>query len=352
MDIIRLGFSAVESGLVPDQLTRIGIRRICRRQISVHSANSEGVYPLVESFIQSLDNEPIAPLSHKANEQHYELPPEIFDRVLGSHKKYSCCLWPEKRMTLDDAEEAALIETCKRAEIENGQRILELGCGWGSLSLWMGEHYPQSEIMAISNSTVQRLYIEKQIVLRRLNNVRVLTLDMNDFASTFARDYVEPFDRIVSVEMFEHMRNYRSLLSTLADHLSLDGKVFLHFFCHRHLAYPFETEGSVNWMGKHFFTGGMMPSADLIKRFDDSLRVTRHWTWNGEHYKRTAGAWLDNFDTRQTEIIPILQSVYGIDDGRIWFHRWRIFFLAIQELFGFSSGEEWFVSHYLLEHAR
>jgi len=350
MNVLRIGLSAAENGLLPDSITRIGIRRLCLRQLKAHSASNLPLDPKVETFIRTLDDEPIAPLPHKANEQHYGLPPEFFERFLGRHRKYSCCFWPEKRMTLDDAEEAALEETCRRAEIQDGQRVLELGCGWGSLCLWMAERYPRTEIMAISNSVTQRRYIEQQIVLRRLNNLRVLTIDMNDFASTFARDYVEPFDRIISVEMFEHMRNYRRLLKSLACNLAPEGKLFLHIFCHRYLAYPFETEGSVNWMGKHFFSGGMMPSADLLRRFDEELRVTRHWTWNGEHYKRTAEAWLDNFEMRQTEVLPILQSVYGIDDGRVWFHRWRIFFLAVQELFGYSNGEEWFVSHYLLEH--
>lgn len=353
MDLLRLGLSAVENGIIPDRITRIGIRRLCANHLKARSsAASICCDPEVEAFIQSLDHEPIAPLPHKANEQHYELPPEFFERVLGRHRKYSCCLWLDKPMTLDEAEESALEETCRRGEITDGQRILELGCGWGSLSLWMAEHYPNSRITAISNSATQRRYIEEQIVLRRLNNLRVLTVDMNDFANSFSGQDTHSFDRIVSVEMFEHMRNYRRLLSVLSRHLTSNGKMFIHIFCHRYLAYPFESEGSENWMGRHFFSGGMMPSADLLRRFDENLRVTKHWVWNGEHYKRTAEAWLDNFDMRQAEIMPILQSVYGIDDGRIWFHRWRIFFLAVQELFGYSQGEEWFVSHYLLEPAR
>lgn len=353
MDLLGLGLNAAEIGIVPDRITRIGIRRLCAAHLRVRSsAASICCNPEVEAFIRSMDHEPIALFPQKVNEQHYELPPEFFERILGVHRKYSCCLWLDRTMTLDEAEEAALKETCQHAEIEDGQRILELGCGWGSLSLWMAEQYPSSRITAISNSVAQRRFIEEQIVIRRLNNLRVLTVDMNDFASAPIKRDAIPFDRIVSVEMFEHMRNYRQLLAELSRHLSREGKLFIHIFCHRYLAYPFESDGSENWMGRHFFSGGMMPSADLMRRFDENLRVTRHWLWNGEHYKRTAAAWLDNFDMRQAEILPILQSVYGIDEGRVWFHRWRIFFLAVQELFGYSQGEEWFVSHYLLEQAR
>ena len=351
--MLQLGIEAVERGLVPDGITRWAIRGLCERHL--HSTLGTAILPTgpsVEAFIASLRDEPIAPLPHKANEQHYELPPEFFATVLGPRRKYSCCLWQDNGTTLDEAEEAALEETCRRAEIADGQQILELGCGWGSLCLWLAERYPHANITAISNSAPQRHYIESVAAARKLSNLKVYTVDMNAFPTAMEEQSHGPFDRIVSVEMFEHMRNYERLLASIAPYLKPDGKLFVHLFCHRSLAYPFQSEGPTNWMGRYFFSGGMMPSADLLRRFDRDLKVTRHWSWDGRHYQRTAEAWLENLDDRRSDVIPILQSAYGHDDGRRWLHRWRMFFLAVAELFGYSQGEEWFVSHYLLEHAR
>jgi cyclopropane-fatty-acyl-phospholipid synthase len=242
--------------------------------------------------------------------------------------------------TLADAEAASLAETCRRAELADGQDILELGCGWGSLSLWMAERYPGSRITAVSNSRPQREYIEGQARARGLANLAVLTDDMNRFAAPGR------YDRVVSVEMFEHMRNYSLLLNRIHGWLRPGGKLFVHIFCHRSFAYPFETDGDDNWMGKWFFTGGIMPSDDLLARFQDDLRLERQWRWNGVHYQRTAEAWLENLDRRRKDVMPVLRAAYGERDAVRWFHRWRMFFLAVSELFGFRGGEEWFVGHY------
>jgi len=249
------------------------------------------------------------------------------------------------------AEEAALAETAEHAELTDGQTVLELGCGWGSLSLWMAGRYPASRIVAVSNSHAQRATIESIARERRLSNLTVITADMNDFSPRSTGVATEEFDRIVSVEMFEHMRNYQELLHRVRSWLQPDGKLFVHIFCHRHLAYPFASEGAANWMGRHFFTGGMMPSADLLHRFDEDLQVSREWRWNGQHYAQTALAWLENLDQNRNQVLPILQHTYGRKNAERWFERWRIFFLAVAELFAFGDGNEWFVGHYLLAHA-
>lgn len=341
MSLFSLGIAAVERGLVPDVLTRRAIRRLCVRRLS--DCASAG---MDTEFTRSLRIGAIAPVPNKANEQHYELPPEFFAAVLGPRRKYSCCYWRDDAASLADAEEDALEITCQRAELADGQEVLELGCGWGSLSLWMAERYPRNRITAVSNSSLQRSFIEGQARRRGLTNLRVMTADMNEFAPPLpARG---GFDRIVSVEMFEHLRNYEALLDRIAGWLRHDGRLFVHMFCHRQFAYPFETDGETDWMGRHFFTGGLMPDAGLLRRFDRRLRVARQWTWNGRHYRRTAEAWLANLDRHRRIVLPILAAAYGPREARCWFHRWRTFFLAVAELFGYAGGDEWFVSHCLL----
>jgi cyclopropane-fatty-acyl-phospholipid synthase len=279
----------------------------------------------------------------RANEQHYEVPSAFFEQVLGPRRKYSCCYWPNDVTDLDGAEEAALRLTCERADLADGQTILDLGCGWGSLSLWMAEHLHGARIVAISNSSSQRRYIEAQAAARGLTNLSVVTADMNAF------DSAERFDRVVSLEMFEHMRNWRTLFRRIHGWLRPGGRFFMHVFCHRDTPYLFEDNGEDDWMSRHFFTGGMMPSDDLALRFQDRLSLVRQWRWCGLHYEKTANAWLTNMDSRRDAILPILAECYGADQADLWWQRWRLFFMACAETFGYDGGERWWVSHYLFE---
>ncbi len=345
--MLQIGIDAVERGLVPDVLTRAAIRRLCRaRLLKSDQGETEQAPGVQQAFVESMRHGPIAPVPEKANQQHYELPPEFFSTILGPRRKYSCCYFANVDSTLAQAEETALIATCARAQLSNGQDILELGCGWGSLSLWIAEQFPGSRITAVSNAAPQRRFIELEARRRGLGNLRIVTADMNDFAPRSNQ-----FDRVVSVEMFEHMRNYEQLLARIASWLRPAGKLFVHIFCHRRLAYAFESDGAANWMGQHFFTGGIMPSSDLLQRFNRDMIVTGQWTWPGIHYQRTCAAWLANMDARRNEVHSILVSTYGSNHAWRWLNRWRTFFLSGAELFGYARGREWCVSHYLLEQA-
>ena len=296
------------------------------------------------AFAREMAERPIAEHADAANAQHYELPPEFFELCLGPRLKYSCCLYPTGEETLAQAEIAALTETCDHAGLADGQSILELGCGWGSLSLWMAERYPNARITAVSNANGQRRFIEARAQALGLTNLTVLTCDMNNFAID------RRFDRIVSVEMFEHMANWRALLGRARAWLAPEGRMFIHVFSHRTTPYRFEVSDRADFIAQHFFTGGVMPSHDLIRQYGDLFEVEQDWRWIGTHYQKTALHWLANMDAHAERIARIMQTAYG-DDARLWTRRWRRFYLATAGLFGDSDGREWGVSHYCLRPA-
>jgi len=337
-----------ETGLVPDSVIRAGIRRLCRQRLKeIRAKDPEVAAANLDRFVTAMNEAPIALVPELANEQHYEVPPAFFDQVLGVHRKYSCCYWDDGVSGLDQAEARALEITCARAGIEDGMAVLDLGCGWGSLSLWIAERYPHCSVTAVSNSAPQRRHIEGLAAERRLDNLRVVTRDMNRFVPE--HQPARPYDRIVSIEMFEHMRNYRRIFQHIAGWLKPEGRFFLHIFCHRLCAYEFLDEGPSDWMGRHFFSGGIMPSDDLPLRFQERLRLLQHDRWSGIHYERTANAWLANMDARRDSIMPVMAATYGEQRAEQWFQRWRIFFMACAELFGLDEGREWYVGHYLFE---
>jgi cyclopropane-fatty-acyl-phospholipid synthase len=338
VEMIALATAAAERAPLPDTLTRAGIRALvahARRKLAATPAGAEA------DFAASFATHPIALHTDAANAQHYELPPEFFALVLGPRRKYSCTLYDEATDTLEAAEIRALEETCRHADLADGQRILELGCGWGSLSLWMAAHLPNARITAVSNSASQRTYIEGEAHARGLTNLTIITADMNAF------DTGEKFDRVVSVEMFEHMANWRALLARIHGWLAPGGRLFIHVFAHRSTPYRFDHTDPADWIARHFFTGGLMPSHGLLRHFADLFTVEADWRWSGEHYRRTANAWLANYDRNEAQIAALLRGVYGAD-ARLWHRRWRLFFLATAGLFGHAGGDEWGVSHYLL----
>lgn len=332
--------SLAESGWLPDAAIRVGIQRLLRKRIV--QTNDRG--PDLAKFVQILRSSPLAVRTDAANEQHYEAPPEFFRHVLGPRLKYSCCLYESAETTLSAAEEAMLRLTCERAGLADGQRILELGCGWGSLSLWMAQKHPGASITAVSNSHSQRAFIEARAGSLGVENLHVVTADMVDYQPE------GQFDRIVSVEMFEHMRNYELLFRRVASWLAADGKVFVHVFCHNGQPYLFETEGADNWMGRHFFTGGTMPSANLFGQFDEDLRIVQQWRVSGLDYWRTCEDWLKNLDRSRGELLRVLRPHHANDtNARVALQRWRMFFLACAELFRFEDGGRWQVAHYRFE---
>jgi len=344
MSVSNLAVNWIEQGLVPDGVVRAGIRRLARRRLAeIRADDAEAAAGQLEAFVSEMQRSPVAFVPEKANEQHYEVPAGFFEVALGRHRKYSACYWPHGVASLDDAEATALAATCERAGLADGQRILELGCGWGSLTLWMAAHYPNARITAVSNSVSQREYILGEAARRSLRNVAVLTSDMNRF------DIGGRFDRVVSVEMFEHMRNWRELLARVHGWLEPGGRFFMHVFVHRSVPYAFEVRDESDWMSRHFFSGGMMPSDDLALRFQQHLDLVRRWRWDGTHYEKTANAWLANVDARRDEVLPILAFTYGSAAAEHWLQRWRIFFMACAELFGYDRGQQWWVSHYLFE---
>jgi cyclopropane-fatty-acyl-phospholipid synthase len=343
-EAMRFAIELAERGFLPDSLIRWGIRELDKKRLRMEDlGDREKQGQALERFVEELRNSPVAVQVHKPKEQHYELPPPFFEKVLGKRMKYSSCYWPQGVDSLDEAEEAMLELTCERAQLEDGMEILELGSGWGSLSRWMAEKYPNSRVVTVSNSRPQGEFIKARCAALKLNNVEVISADMNDFHID------QTFHRVVSVEMFEHMRNWEKLLARIATWLKPGGKLFLHIFTHRKFTYLFEDEGDENWLGRYFFTAGLMASHDLLFSFQKDLTVEDHWRLNGMHYKETADAWLSNLDSRRDQILPIVAETYGQDQAVRWFQRWRIFFLACSELWGYGNGEEWLVSHYRLK---
>ena len=329
-----------EKGIIPDYFIRQGIVRNCENRLNNENvSNTEKVSTKKQSWIQQMKESPIALVPEKANEQHYEVPPAFFENVLGKHLKYSSGYWPDGVNSLDESEESMLELSFERAQLADGDSILELGCGWGSLTCYMASKLPNSKITAVSNSKDQKEHILNRCKNQGLDNIEVITADMNDFETE------NKYDRVVSIEMFEHMRNYKKLLSKISSWLHDDGKLFIHIFTHQSVVYPFENQGEADWMAREFFSGGMMPSHDLLLHFQDDLIIDDVWSMSGTHYEKTSLAWVNKMDANKDSIMKIFLKTYG-DDAKLWFQRWRIFFMSCEKLFGYNNGSEWGVSHY------
>jgi cyclopropane-fatty-acyl-phospholipid synthase len=334
----------LEKSLLPDFLIRTGIRGLLKQRLKeIEEPNIESQSEALKKFVNELKNSPIAVKTKDANEQHYEVPTEFYQYVMGKHMKYSCCFFETGKEDLTTAEAAMLELTTERAQLKDGDDILELGCGWGSLTLFMAAKYPNAKITAVSNSKTQKEHIDNQAKERGLNNITIITCDMNDFTID------SKFDRIVSIEMFEHMRNYQQLLNRVSGFLKDKGTLFIHIFVHKNSPYLFEVKDESDWMSKYFFSGGQMPSDHLFYYFNDDMKVTNHWRVSGMHYSHTAERWLENQDKNKKEIMNIFNKHYGKDEAVKWWSYWRVFWMSCSELWKYRNGTEWFVSHYLME---
>lgn len=355
---MKTALKLVEKGLVPKPLLRRGIRKLLAQRLAEQQATfGQGPYDQgpgrtrldagLDQWIAAMGEAPVALVPDKANEQHYEVPAKLYELCLGEHLKYSSCYYESEKSSLDEAEAAMLALTAERAQLADGQDVLELGCGWGSLSLFMAARYPNSRIVAVSNSASQREHILGRAAERGLDNLRIITADMNEFDLEQHAPGLR-VDRVVSVEMFEHMRNWRELLTRVRAWMKPDALLFQHVFAHRHFAYAFEVQDESDWMSRFFFSGGMMPSHDQLDRLDIPFERADQWEVSGMHYARTSEHWLENLEARRREVLPVLTQTYGAAGAEMWFHRWRVFFLACAELFAWDGGKEWIVSHNLL----
>ena len=342
--MIKALIKLAENGLLPDVFIRLGISRLCGQRLSEAKVlSTQAMEEKHQHWINILKESPVALVPEKANEQHYEVPPRLFELVLGSNLKYSAGYWPQGTSSLDDSEVEMLKLSSKRASLSDGQEVLELGCGWGSLTFHIAQNFPNSKITAVSNSNDQRQFIKQKKDKLNLQNIKVITADMNDFSTD------EKFDRVVSIEMFEHMRNYDELLKRIKGWLKQNGKLFVHIFSHKEIAYPFEDEGEGDWMAREFFSGGQMPSHKLLTCFSSRMKIEKDWRVEGTHYEKTSLAWLNKMDENKAEVLKLFEKTYGKNEASIWFQRWRIFFMSCEVLFGFNQGSEWGVSHYLFE---
>lgn len=339
--------SLLENNRIPDFLIRKGIRNLLKQRLSEEKKATPDLQQAhLMELIKELKSSPIAINTADANEQHYEVPTAFYQYCLGPHLKYSSGYWNDGVADIETSERDMLEITCQRADLQPGQNVLELGCGWGSLSLFMSAKFPSSTFTVVSNSRTQKEYIDQTAKERGITNLTVITMDMNVF------DVDDTFDRVVSVEMFEHMRNYELLMRKVASKLKPDGMLFVHIFTHKEFAYKFEVKDETDWMSKYFFTGGIMPSDDLLFYFNDDLKVIDHWHVSGMHYHKTSEAWLQRMDANKAAIMPLFEETYGKDQALKWWVFWRIFFLSCAELWGFNNGEEWIVSHYLFAKTR
>ena len=330
-----------ENGILPDFIIKIGIKNLCnQRLIWANKIGPEKLQSHHQEWIKKLKESPIALVPEKANEQHYELSSDFFKLCLGKHLKYSCGYWESDTKDLDSSEYFMLDKSVKRAQLSDNMDILELGCGWGSLTFFMAKKYPNSNITAVSNSNDQRKFIENKCSREGLANVQVITCDMNDF------DIDKKFDRVISIEMFEHMRNYKVLLNKISKFLKDRGKLFVHIFTHNTMVYPYEDNGPEDWMAREFFSGGIMPSHNLLLNFQDDMKIESQWKLSGNHYSKTSYAWLKQMDLNKSKIMLIFKNTYGNDNAKMWFQRWRIFYLSCAVMFGMKNGTEWGVSHY------
>ncbi|MCX7997921.1 MAG: cyclopropane-fatty-acyl-phospholipid synthase family protein [Leptospiraceae bacterium] len=341
---MKMMFNLLERNLLPDFLIRFGIRRLLAQRLKDEDkGNTEKNQAALLEFIEGLKKSPIAIHTLDANEQHYEVPTEFYKYVLGKRMKYSSGYWTSANDTLDTSEENMLRLSCERAELEDGMEVLDLGCGWGSLTLYIAEKYPNCKVTGVSNSKTQKEYIDSVCKQKGFQNVQIITQDMNVF------EIEKQFDRLMSVEMLEHMKNYEKLFSKFARFMKKDALFFVHIFTHKTYAYHFEVKDETDWMSKYFFTGGMMPSDHLLLYFQKDLEILKHWHVSGKHYQKTSEGWLRNMDKHKKEILPIFEKTYGKENVTKWWVYWRVFFMACAELWGYRNGEEWIVSHYLFK---